>query len=59
MLLESYRYAEVAAAGKEREDDAGKALFGDTNEEEAAPRCHDHEETGAPPTAIARKSSAR
>ena len=34
----------MAAAGKERKDDAGEVLFGNTDDEEAAPRRHDHEE---------------
>ena len=37
----------MVAAGNERDDDAGKALFGDTDEEDIAettPWLHDHEE---------------
>ena len=41
------RLVEAAAAGKECDDEAGDALFGETDEEDnanVAPRCHDHEE---------------
>ncbi|EMS63863.1 Nudix hydrolase 12, mitochondrial [Triticum urartu] len=34
----------VVAASKECGDEAGEALFGETNDEEAAPQRHDHEE---------------
>ena len=42
------RVAEVAAAGKECDNDASEALFGDTDEDntKTAPRRHDNEEAG-------------